>query len=97
MPPFPIIPGADFVNRIYAGYGMDECNAKREVAKAQIPILFIHGQKDTFVPVRMCKELYDCCASPKKMLIVDGAAHGESYYKDMQAYEAALDDFFAGI
>lgn len=93
LPPFPIIPGADFVNRKLAGYGMDECNAKREVAKAKVPILFIHGSKDTFVPVWMCHALYDCCASPKKKLIVEGAAHGESYFKDMEAYEKSLDDF----
>lgn len=87
LPAFPIIPGADLVNRKLAGYGMDECNAKREVAKAKVPILFIHGSKDTFVPVWMCHELYDCCASPKKKLIVEGAAHGESYFKDIYWYD----------
>lgn len=97
LPAFPIIQGADVVNRIFAGYGMDECNAKQEIAKAQIPILFIHGEKDTFVPVRMCKELYDCCASPKKILLVEGAAHGESYYKDTEAYETVLDEFLNSI
>lgn len=94
LPAFPFIQGADVVNRVLAGYGTDECNAKREVSKAKVPILFIHGGKDTFVPVRMCHELYQCCASPKKQLIVDKAAHGESYYKDTAAYEAALDDFY---
>ena len=97
LPSFPIIPGADVVNRILAGYGMDECNAKREVVKAKIPVLFIHGEKDTFVPARMCKELYECCASPKKILIVKGAAHGESYYKDTEAYEEALDEFLESV
>ena len=93
LPAFPIIPAANIVNKKLAGYGMDECNAKREVKKAKVPILFIHGSKDTFVPVKMCHELYDCCASPKKKLIVEGAAHGESYFKDMDAYEKALDEF----
>lgn len=94
LPAFPIIPAADIVNRKLAGYGMDECNAAREVAKAEVPALFIHGSKDTFVPVKMCHELYECCASPKKKLIVEDAAHGESYFKDMKAYEEALDEFF---
>ena len=93
LPAFPAIQGADIVNRIFAGYGMDECNAKREVKKATVPILFIHGEKDTFVPARMCKEIYENCASKKQMLIVEGAAHGESYYKNTKAYEEALDEF----
>lgn len=97
LPAFPVIQGADIVNRKLAGYGMDECNAKREVEKAKVPILFIHGSKDTFVPARMCQEIYDCCASPKKMLIVEDAAHGESYFKNMQLYENALDEFIQSI
>ena len=97
LPAFPAIPGADILNRRLAGYGMDECNAKREVAKAKVPILFIHGTKDTFVPYHMCREIYDCCASPKKILEVEGAAHAESYYKDTESYERALDEFFGGI
>ncbi|MDE6055461.1 MAG: alpha/beta hydrolase, partial [Lachnospiraceae bacterium] len=47
LPAFPVIQGADAVNKRLAGYGMDECNAKREVAHAKVPILFIHGTKDT--------------------------------------------------
>lgn len=94
LPAFPVIPGADLVNKKLAGYGMDECNAKREVAKAKVPILFIHGSNDTFVPCKMCHEIYDCCASPKKKLIIDGAAHAESYYKDIKKYEQALTEFF---
>lgn len=97
LPSFPVIQGADIINRKLAGYGMDECNAKREVAKAKVPILFIHGSKDTFVPVKMCHELYDCCASPKKILIVGGAAHGESYYKSTKVYENALDEFIKDL
>ncbi|MGN0131456.1 MAG: alpha/beta hydrolase [Lachnospiraceae bacterium] len=93
LPAFPAIQGAEIINKRLAGYGMDECNAKREVAKAKIPILFIHGSKDTFVPTAMCREMYDCCASAKRILIVEEAAHGESYYKNMELYERTLDEF----
>lgn len=93
LPAFPVIPGADLMNRRLAGYGMDECNAKREVEKATVPILFIHGEADTFVPCSMCDEIYEHCASPKRKLIVAGAAHAESYYKDMESYEKELTAF----
>ena len=97
LPAFPVIPAADAINKKAAGYGMDECNAKREVEKARVPILFIHGTADTFVPSCMCQEIYDCCASDKKLLLVEGAAHAESYFKDMAAYEQALNEFQEGI
>ena len=97
LPPFPVMQGAEIMNNKLAGYGMDECNAKREVAKAKVPILFIHGSKDTFVPTNMCHEMYESCGSKKKKLIVEGAAHAESYFKDMKAYEKALDEFIADL
>ena len=93
LPAFPAIQGADLLNKKLAGYGMDECNAKYEVQKADVPILFIHGSADTFVPCSMCHEIYDNCRSPKRTLIVEGAAHAESYYKEMGTYEKALDEF----
>ncbi len=93
LPAFPAIQGADILNKRLAGYGMDECNAKNEVRKAKVPILFIHGSNDTFVPCKMCHEIYDNCQSSKKKLIIEGAAHAESYYKEMALYEDALTEF----
>ena len=92
MPAFPMIPIADAVNRKKAGYGLDDCNAAREVRKAKVPILFIHGDSDSFVPCHMCEELYENCASQKMKLIVKGAGHCESYYKETEQYEKALDE-----
>ena len=97
LPAFPMIQIADYVNRKKAGYGLDECNAAREVKKAKIPALLIHGSADTFVPCRMCDEIYENYASAKTKLIVEGAAHAESYYKDMDAYEKAMNEFLGGL
>lgn len=91
MPAFPIIQIADAMNRRKAGYGMDECNAAREVKNSTTPTLFVHGSADTFVPRSMCEKLYENCGARKWKLIVEGAAHAESYYKDTKRYEEALD------
>lgn len=97
MPAFPMIQIASLVNKKKAGYGLDDCNAAREVRNAKVPILLIHGSGDTFVPCSMCEKIYENIASEKQMLIVEGAAHAESYYKDMEAYENALNAFIGGI
>ena len=76
---------------------MDECNAAREVRKSKTPTLFIHGSADTFVPCRMCEKLYENCGAKKQKLIVDGAAHAESYYKDTGRYEEALEKFLKEV
>ena len=81
---------ADAVNRKKAGYGLDECNAKREAADIRVPVLLIHGDADSFVPCDMCREIYENCKDAKQLIV-------ESYYKDTEAYEKALDDFVGGI
>ena len=97
LPAFPIMQISDVINRKRAGYGLDDCNAAREVQKATVPILFIHGSADTFVPCSMCDTIYENCTSTKKKLIVEGAAHAESFYKDTEAYENAMTEFLGGI
>ena len=97
LPAFPAIPAANLMNKRLAGYGMDECNAAREVRNATVPILVVHGSADTFVPASMCDEIYENIASRKQKLIVEGAAHAESYYKDTESYEKALDEFIASL
>lgn len=59
------------------------------LATCKIPVLFIHGTADTFVPIEMTYANYLACASKKKLLVVPGAEHGLSYYADRQAYEEA--------
>ena len=78
-----------------AGYDFQtDTNALEAVAKAEIPMLFIHGGADNFVPTYMVNELFDACAAPyKDKLIVDGAGHGESYYIDKVTYEKKIDEF----
>ena len=93
LPAFPLMQIADLMNQKLSGYGLDECNAAREVQHAKVPILFIHGSGDTFVPCKMCDKIYENCTSKKKKLIIEGAAHAESYYKDPASYENALNEF----
>lgn len=97
LPPFPLMNIADKMAKRKAGYGLDECNAKREVAKADIPILFIHGDADTFVPCSMVYELHAACTSKKELLVIEGASHAEAYYKDMVKYEESIRKFIENI
>lgn len=93
LPPAPILNMANKMVKKKAGYELDECNSRREVAKATVPILFIHGAEDDFVPCEMVYELYEACQSAKKLVIVEGAGHVESFYKNPRLCEAAVEEF----
>ncbi len=93
LPPFPLLNISNMMVKRRAGYRLDECNAKIEVAKAKIPILFIHGEADSFVPCSMVHELYEACKTEKKLVIVEGAGHVESCYRDAEVYEGTIESF----
>lgn len=97
LPSFPIMQIANQMVKKKAGYELDECNARREVKNAEIPILFIHGKCDTFVPCSMVYELYDACRTEKKLVVIDGAGHVESCYKNPEKYEEAIRSFIFPI
>ena len=61
----------------------------------RVPVLFIHGQEDSFVPVSMTKENYEACTAPKEIMIVPGAIHGMSYAVAKEAYEEKERQFWA--
>lgn len=93
LPAFPILHTANELVKRNAGYDLRECNAKEEVTKAAVPILFLHGKEDTFVPCKMAYQLYEACASEKKLVIIEGAGHVESCYKDSALFEGSIEEF----
>ena len=64
------------------------------LANSTVPVLFVHGTDDRFVPIEMTFTNYKACASPKRLFIVPGAEHGMSYLVDPKGYEAAIQAFW---
>lgn len=93
LPPFPIMNINDIMCRRKAGYGFRDYSTLDAVQATGVPILFIHGRDDDFVPVWMSEKNYKMCRSPKDILIVDNAAHAASYYENKEAYEAKVKGF----
>lgn len=84
--------------RIYGRFNIDEFSPIDQVKKAKMPIIFVHGDKDDFVPIEMSKENYEACGSKvKKLLIIKGAAHGLAYPIAKDEYLKELKEFFAPV
>ena len=73
----------------HIGATSKEISTVEAMKKTKLPILFIHGSDDMFVPVDMSFENYKACAAPKYLLVVPGAIHGQSYDVDQEKYESA--------
>lgn len=79
--------------RLLAGYGPGAADARASVAHSRVPILFIHGTDDRFVPCEMSKENYAACTAEKRLVLVEGARHGYSYVVDRPRVQSALETF----
>lgn len=72
--------------RIFGKLDIEQWSCFKSLEKALVPILFIHGEADGFVPCHMSKACFEKCASYKEILTVPKATHGVSYYIDTRAY-----------
>ncbi|MDR0928495.1 MAG: alpha/beta hydrolase [Oscillospiraceae bacterium] len=95
LPPFPLLQVASLTTKIRAGYYFSEASSLNQIKKAEVPMLFIHGDQDTFVPFWMMQPLYDAAPVPKEILVVKGAGHGEASAVDPEGYWGAVDAFLA--
>ena len=96
LPTFPVLDAASLVTQLRAGYGFQEASAVEQLKKTSLPILFIHGEEDTFVPYAMLDVVYQACASPEKELLsIPGAEHGEASSLDPERYWSTVEAFLA--
>lgn len=65
----------------------------KALMNTKIPVLIIHGDKDTQAPVAMAYRLNNSCKSEKQMLIIRGAGHTDCYKIDPLRYENAVYEF----
>jgi fermentation-respiration switch protein FrsA (DUF1100 family) len=93
LPSFPILPATSLLTRLKAGYHFNEASALSQLKKNKLPMLFIHGAEDTFVPTEMVWKLYEACTTEKELYIVAKAGHGMAYATDKQTYEQKVTDF----
>ncbi len=81
-------------SRVFAKYDLKRDASPLETMKnAANPVLFVHGEEDTFVPFEMCGRLYDACPVEKDIFTVPGAIHAFSYYDARDEYNAKITAF----
>ena len=93
----PVKPSYPFVKlaaRIYGGFDLEADSPIESVKKAKVPIIFIHGAEDDFVPCWMSEKMYEVCPARKALFKVPNAGHGLACLIDPEGYYKALRSFF---
>ena len=95
LPEFPVLNMFQIVANRKAKYDIKEASALEQVKKSKTPILFIHGDKDDFVPEYMCEKLYDATNCKKEKLIIHGAGHTDGKYREPEKYYNTIFDWIS--
>lgn len=93
LPTFPVLHASSFITQIRAGYSLKEASAIKQVAKSMTPILFIHGDADTFVPFSMLEPLYEAANCEKEKMVITEAEHAKSSVTNPTTYWSGIFSF----
>lgn len=93
LPSFPLIPLSSAVCKVRAGFNFKEGDSLKSVKQTKIPLFFVHGTDDGFIPPKMMETLFNACNSPKEKLFIEGANHAESIKKNPKLYWEKIDSF----
>ena len=63
----------------------------------QIPVLFIHGEDDTFIPPKNSQDMYDRTKGQREIYFIPKAGHAESILTNPEAYHAYVKGFLQEI
>ncbi len=94
LPPFPLLYTTSWLCELKYGWNFKEASALKQVARSTLPMLFIHGDADTFVPTAMVYPLYDAKRTGyKELWLAPGAAHARSYHDHRAEYTQKVKSF----
>lgn len=79
LPKYPFVPLIEFLCHRRAGFTFEDTKVKNILKHNKLPILFVHGGRDDFVPTVMSAKNYIACKSKKYLEIVEDAKHAMSY------------------
>ena len=91
LPAFPILNVASLIAKIFAKFDFEEFTSTNGIKNAKIPLVFIHGTADDFVPVEHTYTNIAACKTEHVDIIVEGAEHGLSYFTDPEAVTEGLE------
>lgn len=86
LPNFPILYTASLYCQLKEGWGFKEASALEQIKKCKLPMFFIHGDKDTYVPTWMVYPLFEAKQGEKELWLVPGVGHANAYWDETEEY-----------
>jgi uncharacterized protein len=97
LPPFPLLNIASLINKVKTGAFYKDMCPIRHMPNLETPILFIHGDADTYIPCSHSINLYNSKKGVKELYVAKGAKHASSILVDRNKYEEVVDTFLRNL
>lgn len=89
----PIMPALNLMCIIFGQFNLYATTTPKALSESDIPIFFLHGKMDDFVPCQMTEIAYQAAKAPKYMCLVENADHGLSFLVDPENVQRQITDF----
>lgn len=93
----PLLKLASKISKMRVGFEFKDISPISTLADVQIPILFIHGVEDDYVPAYMCKQMYLVKKGYKEIYMARSSGHAEAYWNNKDEYEKRVECFLKAI
>lgn len=94
LPSFPMMNITNMLCKIKYGWSFKEASCTEQLKKCNKPMLFIHGEKDDYVPTADLYINYDAKTQGyKEIWVAEGSAHATSYMDHPEEYTLTVKNF----
>ena len=93
VPAFPMLYLGNLVIKLHFKFSMYDVNAIEAMKKTDLPMLFCHGDSDTFVPTPMVHEVYNAKKDKKAIQLYAGSPHAQSLLDHPAQYQQVAEQF----
>ena len=93
VPAFPMLYIGNIVIKMHFKFSMYDVNAIEAMKKTTLPMLFCHGDADTFVPTPMVHEVYNAKKDKKTLQLYAGSPHAQSLLDHPEQYNQVVGEF----
>jgi uncharacterized protein len=68
-----------------------------KIGALRMPLLVLHGEHDTIVPVSQGHRVFEAAPQPKRLFVIPGAGHNDTYHAGGDAYWTAWRAFLKSL
>jgi len=84
---------AGFIVGLLASFSNESFASIDKIAQVHAPLLMLHGNLDTTIPIKLGEKLFAAANSPKEWRTIEGGAHSDLDQIDHAQYQATLQSF----